>query len=159
MRRLDAVKFEIWNALDGGNPSGHSLIQRWAFLRTGLHIYQHYGVSGVGIGDVSDAFEWAYDDLNSPLQESFRLRAHNQYLTFLIAGGPLNLILFLGILAALLPRLGSGSALYSTPALLFCVILSLSCLTEDTLETQAGVTFAGFLIGLFGRRLPLPNSR
>ena len=159
MRRLDAVKFEVWNAWDGGNPSGHSLIQRWAFLRTGLHIYQHHPVFGVGIGDVPDAFEWAYDDLNSPLQESFRLRAHNQYLTFLIAGGPLNLILFLGILAALLPRLGSGSALYSTPALLFCVILSLSCLTEDTLETQAGVTFAGFLIGLFGRRLPLPNSR
>ena len=37
-------------------------------------------------------------------------------------------------------------------ALLFVCVLALSCLTEDTLETQAGVTFAGFFIGLLGRR-------
>jgi len=159
LRRLDAVKFEVWNAWDGGNPSGHSLIQRWAFLRTGLHIYQHHPAVGVGIGDVPDAFDWAYEDLNSPLQEPFRLRAHNQYLTFLIAGGPLNLILLLGILVSMLTSVWSGPSLFYTPALLFCIILSLSCLTEDTLETQAGVTFAGFLIGLFGgRRGPFPNT-
>jgi len=38
------------------------------------------------------------------------------------------------------------------PAWMFLAILALSCLTEDTLETQAGVTFAGLFLGLFGLR-------
>jgi hypothetical protein len=38
-------------------------------------------------------------------------------------------------------------------AVLACLIIAISCITEDTLETQAGVTFSGFLIGLLGRRV------
>jgi len=37
-------------------------------------------------------------------------------------------------------------------ACLAAFIIALSCMTEDTLETQAGVTLAGFLIGLIGKR-------
>jgi len=81
------------------------------------------------------------------------LRAHNQFVTFLLAGGPLNLILWTAILVALA---FGGYRPSDRPiqqiALLFVWVLALSCLTEDTLETQAGVTFAGFFIGLLGRR-------
>lgn len=159
LRRRDIVQFEIWNAIDGGNPSGHSLMQRWAFLRTGMHIYQHHPVIGVGIGDVPAAFQWAYDDLQSPLEPPFRLRAHNQYLTFLIAAGPLGFVIWLVILYAVLPaatrKNADGRTAECRRAAVLCVaVLALSCLTEDTLETQAGVTFAGFFVGLFGRRFP-----
>ncbi len=152
-RRLDAVQFEIWNALDGGNPSGHSIVQRLAFLRAAFHIYRHHPVIGVGIGDVGQSFDWAYSELNSPLAPEFRLRAHNQFVTFLIAGGPLNLILWAAILLTLAWRgVRPGDSSLPHMALLFVCVLALSCLTEDTLETQAGVTFAGFFIGLLGRR-------
>ena len=143
--------------MDGGNPSGHSLVQRFAFLNAAQHIYQQHPVAGVGIGDLPNAYADAYNDLNSPLEPEFRLRAHNQYATFLVAGGPLNLILWLVVLGTLIPLAATRRGHPTTQAILFLVVLALSCLTEDTLETQAGVTFAGFFIGLFGRR-PCSNS-
>ncbi|MFZ8835889.1 MAG: O-antigen ligase family protein [Flavobacteriales bacterium] len=153
-RRLDAIQFEVWNALDGGNPSGHSLIQRGIFFYTGLYIYQQHPVFGVGVGDVQGAFEKAYEELDSPLEDAFRLRAHNQFLTFLIAGGPLNLVLWITLLIVMVYRrsLPPEDRSLQHFARLFVFILVLSCITEDTLETQAGVTFAGFFIGLFGKR-------
>lgn len=151
-RRMAVVQFEVWNALDGGNPSGHSLIQRLAFLNAARFIYQQHPVLGVGIGDLSDAYKDAYEQLNSPLSPEFRLRAHNQYVTYLVAGGPLNLILWLVLLGTLVPLAATRQGHPTRQAVLFLVVLALSCLTEDTLETQAGVTFAGFFIGLFGRR-------
>lgn len=151
-RRLDVIQFEVWNALDGGNPSGHSLVQRLAFLDAARHIYQQHPVLGVGIGDLPNAYKQAYADLDSPLAEAFRLRAHNQYVTFLVAGGPLNLILWLVLLGTLIPIQAMRSGHPTAVAVLFLVVIALSCLTEDTLETQAGVTFAGLFIGLLGRR-------
>jgi hypothetical protein len=151
-RRLDVIQFEVWNALDGGNPSGHSLVQRLAFLDAARHIYQHHPVVGVGIGDLPNAYARAYADLDSPLDDAFRLRAHNQYVTFLVAGGPLNLILWLVLLGTLIPLQPLGNEHPTAQAVLFLVVIALSCLTEDTLETQAGVTFTGFFIGLLGRR-------
>lgn len=151
-RRLDVIQFEVWNALDGGNPSGHSLVQRLAFLDAARHIYQHHPVVGVGIGDLPNAYARAYADLDSPLDDAFRLRAHNQYVTFLVAGGPLNLILWLVLLGTLIPLQPLRNEHPTAQAVLFLVVIALSCLTEDTLETQAGVTFTGFFIGLLGRR-------
>lgn len=153
-RRLDVIQFEVWNARDGGNPSGHSLVQRFAFLNAARHIYQQHPVLGVGIGDLPHNYDAAYSALDSPLDKEFRLRAHNQYITFLVAGGPMNLILWLVLLAALIPLNSRRSDHPTSAAVVFLVVIALSCLTEDTLETQAGVTFAGFFIGLFGRRQP-----
>ncbi len=153
-RRLDVIKFEIWNAWDGGNPSGHSLIQRFAFLNAAWHIYQKNPVLGVGIGDLPSSYGAAYNALNSPLNSNFRLRAHNQFITFLVSGGPLNLILLLVLFRVLIPLPSQIPTHPTNAAVLFLVVIMLSCLTEDTLETQAGVTFTGFFIGLFGRRQP-----
>lgn len=161
-RRWDIIQFEVWNALDGGNPSGHSLVQRAIFLNTAQLIYRNHPILGVGVGDVPAAFEAAYDEMNSPLLPEFRLRAHNQFLTYLVAGGPLLCILWIAILGSLL-----GSSRFRNPenkhalATLFLTILVLSCLTEDTLETQAGVTFAGYFLGILGKRTPsqAPNSK
>ena len=74
MRRWDIVKFEVWNALDGGNPSGHSLVQRFLFLQNGFYIFQNQPVLGVGTGDVPSAIAAAYSERKSPLAAQFRLR-------------------------------------------------------------------------------------
>jgi O-antigen ligase len=131
------------------------LVQRIAFLQAAFHIYRENPLFGVGTGDLKVAFAQAYEDVDSPLRDPFRLRAHNQYVTFMLSGGPMALILWLSVLGTLMivpsyhePR---------RPALLFLLILGLSCFTEDTLETQAGITFAGLFIGLFGRRFPPKN--
>ena len=64
----------------------------------------------------------------------------------------MNLILWLVLLGALVPLNARRAHHPTSAAVLFLVVIALSCLTEDTLETQAGVTFAGFFIGLLGRR-------
>ena len=148
-RRWDVLRFEVLNAWDGGNPSGHSVVQRLHFLRAARWIAQGAPVWGVGTGDLNREFARAYDALESPLQPAFRLRAHNQYVSFFLAGGPLAVLLW----GAVLVLSGRGvPADYRVAAWLFLGVLALSCLTEDTLETQAGVTFAGLFLGLFGRR-------
>lgn len=152
-RRWDIVQFEIWNAVDGGNPSGHSLVQRFLFLKNAFRVFQDQPALGVGTGDVPAAIAASYEQANSPLAPEFRLRPHNQYITFLISGGPLSMLLWMAILVALVAV--SGNAFPTYPFQVACLaafIIALSCMTEDTLETQAGVTLAGFLIGLIGKR-------
>lgn len=148
-RRWDVLRFEVLNAWDGGNPSGHSVIQRLHFLGAARWIAQGAPVWGVGTGDLNGAFAEAYAALESPLRPEFRLRAHNQYVSFFLAGGPLAALLW-GAVLVLSAR--GVPARYRVVVWLFLAVLALSCLTEDTLETQAGVTFAGLFLGLFGRR-------
>ena len=148
-RRWDVLRFEVLNAWDGGNPSGHSVVQRLHFLRAARWIAQGAPVWGVGTGDLNRSFAEAYDALESPLQPAFRLRAHNQYVSFFLAGGPLAFLLWVAVLVLS----ARGVPVRDRVAVsLFLAVLALSCLTEDTLESQAGVTFAGLFLGLFGRR-------
>lgn len=150
-RRWDIIQFEIANWLDGGDPSGHSLVQRFAFLHAASYVYHSHPLLGVGTGDLKREFASAYVAIDSPLQLPFRLRAHNQYVTFLISGGPIALILWIAVLVSL--HFTQATVPERRATLLFVLILGLSCLSEDTLETQAGVTFAGLFIGLFGRKM------
>jgi O-antigen ligase len=68
------------------------------------------------------------------------LRTHNQYLTIWMSVG------LIGILFCLLLsfQMIKSAKRYSLVALIYTMIVLISFLTEDTLETQAGVTFVGF---------------
>ena len=145
-KRLDVLAFELGNWQDGGSASGSSIVQRFEFAKTGWHIFKQHPVIGVGTGDLKRAFAEAYDERDSRLEPANRLRAHNQYLSFALAGGPVAVLVWIGLLVAVARMPGS----VRTAAGLFVVVLALSCITEDTLETQAGVTFAGFFIGWLG---------
>ncbi len=146
-----AIKRRLYGTLqelDGflyGTVNGSSLAQRILYFKTGLHIAKENLAFGVGTGDLKLAFSKQYELENSPLAPEYRLRAHNQYLSILIAFGLPGLILFLTCL--LLP------AYYSPPTnrnhfIAFLTIALVSFLSEDTLETQAGVSFFIFFYGL-----------
>lgn len=145
-RRIDKIFFEISLLRNGGNPSGNSVTQRIEFWRAAWHIIRQKPLAGVGTGDVKEAMSEAYVEIDSRLYDAFRLRAHNQYLTFWVAFGVFGVLL---LIASLLLPLGvpvpERGFLFTT----FCLIVALSYLTEDTLETQAGVTFIAFFAALF----------
>lgn len=145
-RRVDKIFFEVSLLRNGGNPSGNSVTQRLEFWRAAWHIIRKKPLFGVGTGDVKTAMSDAYVEIDSRLYDAFRLRAHNQYLTFWVAFGIFGILL---LLASLLLPLGvpvpERGFLFTT----FCMIVALSYLTEDTLETQAGVTFIAFFAALF----------
>lgn len=141
--RLYTTIYELETYRRFGYAEGFSLGMRLEFWKTAKKIIAEQPLLGVGTGDVQDAFDLQYYLDQSSLSEKNRRRAHNQYLTIWLTYGVFGLLYFLFYL--LWPLKGNKNGFY--PA--FLAIVMLSFLTEDTLETQAGVTFFAFFNSLF----------
>src|SRR5690606_25046612 len=101
---------------------------------------------GVGTGDVKEEMREMHREMHPNLDERFWLRAHNQFLTFFVSFGILGFLYFI-ILFGYAVKVHRNYTL----AVAFFAIAFMSCLTEDTIETQAGVTFFGFFFSLFSK--------
>ena len=153
--RLSSTLFEYNLYRRFNNPNGGSLSQRIEFTRASFHLIGQHPWFGVGTGDVPQAFSRAYDELQSPLNEEHRFRAHNQYLAIAVAFGLVGLAFFLFVL--LYPWFASRKRrtyLYTV----FIVIMTLSMLAEDTLETQAGASLFAFFEALLLFAYPFDNE-
>lgn len=137
--RMNRVFFEWSNYVAGGNPNGHSVIQRLEFWKTGSAIIADHPLFGVGTGDVKRSFAAKYEELKTKLDPEFRLRAHNQYMTLWITYGIFGLIAFCIMLFSSWKK-NKHNLLFNA----FMIIATMSFFTEDTLESQAGVMFFGF---------------
>lgn len=143
--RLHKLLSEVYLYKSGNNPSGSSLIQRFEFWKAGWSIFKDHWLAGTGTGDVKKAFHEKYIELNSSLDERWRLRAHNQYLTIALSFGLFGFLYFLLTLFYPLFAFINRPVIF----LVFMAIAALSFLNEDTLETQAGITFVMFFMSLF----------
>lgn len=144
--RLYEIVWELDLYFRGGNPSGHSVSQRIEFNRTGWLVFCKHPILGVGTGDVSHAYQDQYASMKSRLGSEYQKRSHNQYLTFLVAFGVVGLVILLFSMFFPVFYLRQwGNYLFVSA---FAMAL-LSMLTEDTIETQAGVTFFVFFYSLF----------
>ena len=144
-KRLHQIFFEFENKESGFSSNGHSITQRLDFAYTGTLIVKDNLWLGVGTGDVPDAFESKYIELNSRLAPENRKRGHNQLLTLFIAFGFVGLLIW--IISFTYPILKITKDRYVYGA--FLVISLLSFLGDDTLETQAGVTLFAFFNSFF----------
>ncbi len=120
------------------DPNSSSMIQRFEYWRTSLLLIKQHPVIGVGTGDLPQAFENQYHKMNSNLASQYRLRSHNQYLSITVAFGIFGLAWFL--FAMFYPGLKTGN-FNNYFYLIFWLIFMISMLTEDTIESQEGVTF------------------
>lgn len=127
------------------NPNASSFIQRIEYWKTSVYLIKNKPVFGYGTGDLQNVFDQAYNDTNSKLLPEYRHRSHNQFLAIAIAFGLVGWLIFM--LALIYPAvyLGKFSNYYF---FIFFIIATISFLTEDTLETQAGVTFFAFFSAL-----------
>jgi len=139
--RLSSTLFEYNLYKRFNNPNGGSLSQRIEFTRASFHIIGQHPWFGVGTGDVPQAFSKAYDEIQSPLKEEFRFRAHNQYLAIAVAFGLVGLAFFLFVL--FYPWFSSRKN-HTYLYMVFLTIMLLSMFPEDTLETQAGASLFAF---------------
>lgn len=134
-----------------GDPTGSSLMQRLEFWKAATGIIRNHWFTGVGTGDLNQAFRNQYERMHTKLAPDQRWRAHNQFLTIFIAFGIFGLAWF--VFALLYPpvRLRKFRDFFTLTLL---IMLLLSMITEDTLETQARVTFFFFWYSffLFARR-------
>ena len=127
--------------LEHDNPNASSTMQRLEYWRTSLLIIRQNWLTGVGTGDIPDAFIKQYKVMDSPLQQAFRWRSHNQYLSVCIGFGVVGLLWFLVTLVY--PGIVTGK-FHTYYYMIFWLIVMISMLTEDTLESQDGVTFFAF---------------
>ncbi|MFA5417246.1 MAG: O-antigen ligase family protein [Bacteroidales bacterium] len=134
-----------------GNPSGSSTMQRIEYIRASIGIIRNNLMYGVGTGDLDDAFSRQYEEMNTPLEVQYRYHAHNQFLGIAVAFGWLGLVWF--IFALVYPGLKTG-AFHDYFFNAFFLMIVISMLSDDTIETQAGATLFAFFFSLllFGRK-------
>ena len=118
--------------------NGHSFTMRLYFAEAALEVIKTSPLIGVGTGDVQTSLNRVYSSAASPLSPEWYKRPHNQFLSIAVAFGWLGLMVFL--LSLVLP---AWLLRRSLPAvyLPFLVIFVWSCCFEDTLDTQAGLSF------------------
>jgi len=128
--------------------SGQSFTQRLVYWSTGLKLFKENWLVGVGTGDVDIAFKKHYKSNMPSLDKKWQLRTHNQYITLGIAFGVSGILLLLMVLSyPIVFHFKKAGFVFSS----FLLIAAISMLSEDTLETQAGITFFVFLYCLLWR--------
>ncbi len=129
-----------------GISGGHSLTQRIEYQKNGIEIIKRNFWIGVGTGDVKTAYDKQYKISNSKLEEKWRLRAHNQLLTFFITFGIIGFawILFSYIFAVIYEKKHKDLL-----TMLFLLVAFVSMFNEDTLETHVGICFFSFFFAIF----------
>ena len=137
--KLNEARFQIHVA---SNPNGSTIRQRLEYWKTGIQLIKENFLFGVGSGDIKDEYKKKYMENNSLLLPKNRLEAHNTFLTFFITFGVIGFLYFLYFLAYSLWELYKISDFLGFT---FILIITSSFFTEDTLETQMGITIFSFL--------------
>ncbi|MHC1706259.1 MAG: O-antigen ligase family protein [Bacteroidales bacterium] len=144
-KRLRKIFWEYQNYLSTGDPSGHSVMMRLEYWKASVGLIKQWPLTGVGTGDMNQAFNQYYSEHQSRLKPEWRRRSHNQYLSIGVGFGVLGLFWFLwALFYPPLKLLKRTTFVFGY----FFLILLLSMLAEDTIESQDGVTFASFFFSL-----------
>ncbi len=140
------IIWELYDYKSNKYADGHSIAQRIEYLKTAMEIIQDNLLLGVGTGNVKLAFDNEYYRMNSGLDNKWRLRAHNQFVTFLLTFGIFGFTwIIFALFYPVIKQKGYKSFLFT----IFFSIAILSFTNEDTLETQAGLTFFVFFYTIF----------
>ncbi len=128
------------NYKQAGLAKGSSFAQRLELWKASVSIIKKHFLFGSGTGDVPEVFREELKMMKSSLSET-GLRSHNQFISIFVAFG---LIGFLWFLFCLLYPFSTSPNARSMLYLLFFAIVVFSMFNEDTIESQAGVTFFAF---------------
>ncbi len=143
--RIYELMWEFKNFYETGNPNAHSMMLRILFWDASLEIIKENFLFGVGTGDMNIAFESQYSKTNSPLDKEWRLRSHNQYLSITVGFGVIGFIWFMIVLFYPFFKNKKWNDYYY---LSFFIIILLSMITEDTIESQPGLIFYAYFSSL-----------
>lgn len=144
--RLYQTFWELEGYFYHGNPNGYSMALRWEYLMNSLKVFRSNLLLGTGTGDINDDILSQYETDQSIIVPLWRFRTHNQYVTLLATFG----ILGFGILCFCTYRslqLEYGN--FDRLTICFLIMIAISMLSEDTLETQAGATIVAFFVSFF----------
>jgi hypothetical protein len=144
--RLYEIIWQIDYYMNGGNPSGHSLTQRVEYLKKGWHLLENNYLAGTGTGDVKNEFKDQFRKENALLEQIYIYLPHNQYLTFLISFGIFGFIIICCSIFIPVFKMKTFKIFLFN---IFILIIMLSMLGEDSLETHPGVSFFAYFYSIF----------
>lgn len=126
-----------------------TMLQRFELWHNGWQVFVSHPVIGVGTGDVYDSCLQQLETAGSPLAGTTK-HTHNQYLALLVAFGAVGFLLWLcKVLYAVVHQRLMQSLKFAAAF----TIVAVSFLTEDTLETLAGVVFVAFFLSLLSQKV------
>lgn len=141
--KIYEVLWQIDKYINHGSIEGHSVTQRFEFLKVAKKIIKDNFWFGVGTGDVGDEFTNEYKNSDTKLHTPYRLRTHNQFVTFFVTFGFFGFIWFL---VSYFYPVFINKKWNDYLFLISFFTISLSMLNEDTTETQMGATIFAFFI-------------
>lgn len=130
-----------------------SLLERIELWKASFQIIQNHLIFGVGIGDHKHELDHQLEIQNSEITKKEK-GCHNQFLTIMLSGGLLIFIPFIIMLMAPFIVQKKHHFLY----IQFFLIVIISMITEDTLDSHAGVTFFAFFNTLLLFVIPNTSS-
>ena len=147
LNRMYVIMWELDVYSKTGESNGHSFTQRIEYMKYGFKLAKRNLLTGTGIGDVNDEYMAIYEEENSSLNPEWRNRAHNQFLTFLVAFGIFGFLicLFAWFYPAFSKWNSNGSIYYF---MVFFIIATVSMFSDDTLETSTGAVLVSFFYAL-----------
>ena len=145
-KRIYELVCEYTDFVNNRNVNGQSLTMRLYFWKAALRLLHKHPFAGVGTGDVQDQLNITYVQTKSPLHPEWYKRPHNQFLTIAVALGAAGVLVFFVHLFYPLLLLRKKMPVLFWP---FFVLAVTSFLLEDTLETQAGLSFYAVFNSLF----------
>ncbi|MCD4746889.1 MAG: O-antigen ligase family protein [Bacteroidales bacterium] len=144
--RISKILLGYNNFKEFKDPNRSSVIQRIEYWKASLGIIKNNLLFGVGTGDLNIAFKDYYEKVNSALKTEWRRRSHNQYLHIFVGLGLIGFLWF--IFSLFYPPFITGK-MFDYFYFIFFATAILSMFTEDTIESQAGVTFFAFFNSFF----------
>ncbi|MCX7986897.1 MAG: O-antigen ligase family protein [Bacteroidales bacterium] len=144
--RIYEVIWEIDHYKHTGAVDNHSVIQRLVFYQIALYLIKNHFFFGVGTGDLPKEYRQYYETHPTGISPERWWETHNQYLRVFATFGIIGFIIFLA--AFILPPFFERKW-QSYYFLMVFIVIMLSFINEDTLDTQAGVTFTAFFYSLF----------
>jgi len=152
--RLYKLFWEYIISSNNGAVKGHSMSQRVELWENSIALIRNNWVTGVGTGDLPDAFKNQLIADDSPLKET-RMRSHNQYFSLFIAFGFFGFLL--SFFSFIYPFIKTKQ-LFDYFCMIFLIVFFVSMLTEDTIESQDGVTLYAFFATLYLFQKPISNK-
>lgn len=125
---------------------GFTMLQRFELWKATAHVVSAHRWTGVGTGDVDAEVDAELRAMDSELAGTGK-RPHNQYLSLLAAYGVVGLVL-LAVLF-LRPLAGGqrrGNFRFTPLMTAWLLTIVISFLTEDTLDTLAGILFCTYFL-------------
>jgi O-antigen ligase len=144
------------NLNESGND--YSISRRILANKVALSIFSEHPVVGVGEGNIRSEIHRIYNKNYPSIRYENILMPHNQFLRQLASTGITGLLIF--VVCFYYPLFYRKNYKH-IPLLVIYIIVTLSFLVEDTLDTQLGLTFSLFFIMInlhFLKKNPLLNT-